>query len=821
MDRNCQLHAPSTLCLLVLISAITSQAQITPSQDAYTNSADPTTNYGSNALLNVDAATQISYIRFNLASIPAGASISQATLKVYVNSATTAGSFNVDYVNGDWSESTITHSLAPALGNTIVSGVPITKADTNQYILVNITPAVQAWLKGSQANDGIALVADGAFNASFDSKENTTTSHPPELDLVFASAGGGGIVGITTPSGSGLTGGGTKGTLNLSLTKSCTANQVLQWNGTAWACASTSGGGSVTGVIAGTDLSGGGSGGNVTLKLDITKVPQLLSANTFTGNQTVKGNLSATGIVTGGSFNIGSRLFASGSVANNNAFLGFAGNTNTTGMSNTGSGYNALVLNTTGAGNTANGAGALESNTAGNNNTAIGGGALLLNTTGSSNTATGLDSLALNSTGASNTANGKSALAFNTTGGNNTASGAGALFSNTTGSYNTANGTGAIGSNTTGTANTASGYQALIGNTFGSSNTADGWSALQFNTTGVLNTADGYRSGSVVDGTPLTGPYNTFLGGLSSQSTGALSNATAIGAYAEVSQNNSLVLGGIRGVNSAPASTNVGIGTTAPQAALDVAGYKLETFVGNPGCGANPFAGIGFGTTGLSNCQNYSMVGDGVNTYIAAPTGTIYFRVNSNGSTPMTIAANGEVSISGSLSKPAGSFKIDDPLDPANLYLYHSFVESPDMMNVYNGVATLDAHGSVWITLPDYFEALNRDFRYQLTAIGAPGPNLYVASKVSANRFRIAGGKARAEVSWQVTGIRQDAYANAHRIPNEVEKPPEERGKYLHPELFDASQEQAVGDRPSSPSFTPVHTQLAASRKATVRAQEH
>jgi hypothetical protein len=124
MDRNCQLHAPSTLCLLVLLSAITSQAQITPSQDAYTNSADPTTNYGSNALPNVDAATQISYIRFNLASIPAGASISQATLKVYVNSATTAGSFNVDYVNGDWSESTITHSLAPALKNTIVSGVP-------------------------------------------------------------------------------------------------------------------------------------------------------------------------------------------------------------------------------------------------------------------------------------------------------------------------------------------------------------------------------------------------------------------------------------------------------------------------------------------------------------------------------------------------------------------------------------------------------------------------------------------------------------------------------------------------------------------------
>src|SRR5208283_4666039 len=211
----------STLCLLT-----SAHAQITPSADAYTNTADPTTNYGSNVLLDVDGATEIAYIQFNLSSIPAGVSISQATLKLYVNAVTKAGSFNVDYVNGAWTESKITASLAPALGTTIVSSVPITTASKNQYILINITPAVVAWLNGTQPNDGIALVANSTFNASFDSKENTTTSHPAELDIVFAGSGGSGITGITTASGSGLIGGGTSGTLNLSLTNTCASNQV-------------------------------------------------------------------------------------------------------------------------------------------------------------------------------------------------------------------------------------------------------------------------------------------------------------------------------------------------------------------------------------------------------------------------------------------------------------------------------------------------------------------------------------------------------------------------------------------------------------------
>jgi hypothetical protein len=146
---------------------------------------------------------------------------------------------------------------------------------------------------------------------------------------------------------------------------------------------------------------------------------------------------------------------------------------------------------------------------------------------------------------------------------------------------------------------------------------------------------------------------------------------------------------------------------------------------------------------------------------------------------------NGDVSVQGTLTKSAGSFRIDHPLDPANKYLSHSFVESPDMKNIYDGVVVLDGSGRAVVELPEWFEALNRDFRYQLTCIGAFAP-VYVAEKISGNRFTIAGGEPGMEVSWLVTGIRHDPYAEAHRIPVEEAKPSREVGKYSNPELYGA-----------------------------------
>jgi hypothetical protein len=159
---------------------------------------------------------------------------------------------------------------------------------------------------------------------------------------------------------------------------------------------------------------------------------------------------------------------------------------------------------------------------------------------------------------------------------------------------------------------------------------------------------------------------------------------------------------------------------------------------------------------------------------------------------------NGTLNVLGSITKGGGTFKIDHPLDPENKYLYHSFVESPDMMNIYNGNCTTDQQGRVVIQLPDYFEALNKDFRYQLTCIGQPA-QIWISEKIQSNQFTIQSDKPEVEISWQVTGIRNDAYANAHRVVAEVEKETENKGTYLYP--AEAGVDDSKNASPKAPSF--------------------
>jgi hypothetical protein len=151
----------------------------------------------------------------------------------------------------------------------------------------------------------------------------------------------------------------------------------------------------------------------------------------------------------------------------------------------------------------------------------------------------------------------------------------------------------------------------------------------------------------------------------------------------------------------------------------------------------------------------------------------------------------GNVDVQGKLTKTMGTFKIDHPLDPENKYLYHSFVESPDMMNIYNGNITTDANGEAVVEMPDYFDALNKDFRYQLTVIGTFAQAI-VASKMNGNRFVIRTSAPNVEVSWMVTGVRQDAFANKNRVQVEVDKSEKERGHYLHPEVFNQPEEKSI-----------------------------
>ncbi|MBL7748862.1 MAG: hypothetical protein JNM19_15600, partial [Chitinophagaceae bacterium] len=173
----------------------------------------------------------------------------------------------------------------------------------------------------------------------------------------------------------------------------------------------------------------------------------------------------------------------------------------------------------------------------------------------------------------------------------------------------------------------------------------------------------------------------------------------------------------------------------------------------------------------------------------------------------------GNVVVNGNLSKGGGSFKIDHPLDPENKYLYHSFVESPDMMNIYNGNAVTDASGKVTVQLPDYFEALNMEYRYQLTVIGSFAQAI-ISKEVAGNKFEIATSTPNVKVSWQVTGIRHDAYANMNRIPNVVEKAPEVKGTYLHPKAFNQpiSKSESLATEKGASSLTaqaPVSSKAA------------
>jgi hypothetical protein len=160
--------------------------------------------------------------------------------------------------------------------------------------------------------------------------------------------------------------------------------------------------------------------------------------------------------------------------------------------------------------------------------------------------------------------------------------------------------------------------------------------------------------------------------------------------------------------------------------------------------------------------------------------GDVSIQASATPSAPGSLNVAGSINCNGILSGGVKPFKIDHPLDPENKFLYHSSIESPDMMNVYNGEVVLDAKGEATVELPSYFEALNKDFRYQLTCVGGFAP-VYIAERIHENRFKIAGGREGLAVSWLVTGIRQDAYANAHRIQPEVEKSPTEKGKFLHP----------------------------------------
>ena len=216
-------------------------------------------------------------------------------------------------------------------------------------------------------------------------------------------------------------------------------------------------------------------------------------------------------------------------------------------------------------------------------------------------------------------------------------------------------------------------------------------------------------------------------------------------------------------------------------------GVTYALYGTSPSTSATVVAGIataGSGSTWGVYGQVASTTGTAVLGSANAATGVNYgVRGTANSAAGFGVYSVGNMHVTGTLSKSAGTFVIDHPQDPAGKILRHSFVESPDMKNVYDGVATTNAAGRATVALPGYFEALNRDFRYQLTPIGAHAP-VYIEAEVANGRFVIAGANAGQRISWQVTGVRQDAYATKHPVVVEEAKAGEARGRYLNPELF-------------------------------------
>ena len=367
-------------------------------------------------------------------------------------------------------------------------------------------------------------------------------------------------------------------------------------------------------------------------------------------------------------------------------------------------------------------------------------------------------------------------------------------------------GTGVYGSAPlTGTMGVATNSSGAAYGVYGAANSANGAGVYGFNPTGAG--VFGFSPSNIgVDGASNTlwGVYGWSSGNAGVFGSGA--SATSTGVYGTASTTGTVGIataasGSTRGVYGAANSPN-GTGVYGSGATYGVSGIGTGIYgIGVSGFGSDDYGtGVWGYSTGSYGTGVYGAGGRyGVQGFAGIINGYGIYGIAYNGAnTNWAGVFDGNVSINGTLSKSGGSFKIDHPLDPANKYLQHSFVESPDMLNIYNGNITTDANGDATVVLPDYFEVLNRDFRYQLTVIGQFAQAI-VQDEITGNRFTIKTDKPNVKVSWQVTGIRQDAWANANRIPVETDKPANERGTYLYPQGFGQSETKGLNYTPRPP----------------------
>lgn len=210
------------------------------------------------------------------------------------------------------------------------------------------------------------------------------------------------------------------------------------------------------------------------------------------------------------------------------------------------------------------------------------------------------------------------------------------------------------------------------------------------------------------------------------------------------------------------------VGESSYAAGYGVSGWNTATTSPGAGVYGQGFDGVAGQTTDLVNgwgiyCYDYAGINNG-------------------------LAVGGNFTAGGTKS-----FIIDNPLDPQNKLLKHFCMESPEVLNFYRGSIVLNADGEATVTLPAYFEQINTNFSYDLTAVGVPAPGLYIKEKISGNHFIIAGGQPNGEVSWAVYAERNDLYLQQNPDSKIVEPAKTGRyaGKYIHPEVYGQPKEKS------------------------------
>jgi hypothetical protein len=227
----------------------------------------------------------------------------------------------------------------------------------------------------------------------------------------------------------------------------------------------------------------------------------------------------------------------------------------------------------------------------------------------------------------------------------------------------------------------------------------------------------------------------------------------------------------------------LGGNSSSADAGIALAGFGGENDNGNGGTGLYAEGGIGKGIGNFGGFGLFVTAGFGTD---GADEGLAAFLQGD-----VEVFA-GSLSVKGNFSATGTKmFKIDHPLDPENKYLNHAAIESSEVLNVYSGNITTDQNGDAIVTLPDWFEALNKDFRYQLTVVGTFAQAI-VADEIRSNRFAIKTNAPKVKVSWQVTGVRNDRGMRKQPFKVEEIKAERERGHYLQPEAFDQTEEMSI-----------------------------